>query len=347
MNVTKDILLVVDYHVENLEVRLFNGTTGEERRTNCKTTPANIRRLVEQARVEAGPAGGGAVWIMESTTGWARVKDLIGERAEFVLVNVLQLPRAAKDRRRKTDKIDTARILRETLTGRLPRAFQPDLECRRLRRLVDARQDLVRRQTAIKGWINSLLAHETWDDRTGLFSDQGLARLAAMNWPGSDRFVLDLKLEELRQLGPWIERVEAEMQQVYDRWPEAQRLDAVRGIGMVTAVSLLAHIGPIERFPSAEELIGYAGLAPGVRTSDNKGHNGAIGGGGTDSHLRYLLIEATTWLREIPRYQATYQRARRKRGKNIARIVVARLFVRSLYKMLRDDVPFNPGLAAE
>ena len=54
------------------------------------------------------------------------------------------------------------------------------------------------------------------------------------------------------------------MQEVYDQWPEAQWVDEVRGIGMVTAVSILAHIGPIERFPTAEALISYAGLAPGT-----------------------------------------------------------------------------------
>ena len=55
------------------------------------------------------------------------------------------------------------------------------------------------------------------------------------------------------------------MQAVYDQWPEAQWVDEVRGIGMVTAVSILAHIGPIERFPTAGHLISYTGLAPGPR----------------------------------------------------------------------------------
>jgi transposase len=111
---------------------------------------------------------------------------------------------------------------------------------------------------------------------------------------------------------------------------------------MVTAVSLLAHIGPVERFKTAEELIGYAGLAPGVRGSDRTIRHGHLGGGGTDSHLRYLLIEATTWLCQIPRYRSTYERVMAKRGKKIARIVVARMLLRSLHKMLRDHVRFHP-----
>jgi transposase len=346
VNITKDILLVVDYHAENLEVRIFNGATGEERRENCKTTRANIQRLVEQARAEAAPAGGMVRWIMESTTGWARVKELIGGQAEFVLANVLQMPLPPKWRRRQSDKIDTARMLRETLNGSLPRSFQPSGWWRQVRRVVDSREHLVRRQTAIKNWITSLLAHETWQDRTALFSAKGLRRLAQMDWPATDRVVLDLKLEQLRQLAPQIERIEQEMKKLWDAWPEAQWADEARGIGMVTAVSVLAHIGPVERFASAEELISYAGLAPGCSFSDGKGYNGRIGGGGTDSHLRYLLIEATTWLCQIPRYRPAYERTVRKRGKKIARIVVARMFLRSLYKMLREKIRFNQAPAA-
>lgn len=346
MNNAKDIIVVVDYHAENLEVRQFNGASGEETCRNVKTTRANVLRLVEGAVAEAAAAGGQVRFIMESTTGWARVKELIGGRVEFILANVLQMPLPPKARRRKTDKIDTARMLREELNGSLPRAYQPTAWWRQVRRLVDARQDLVRRQTAIKNWISSLLHHETWQDRTGLWSEKGLRRLATMPFPASDRFVLDLKLEQLGQIGPWIQEVEAKMKERYDQWPQAQWVDAVRGIGMVTAVSVLAHIGPIERFASAEGLISYAGLAPGCRFSDRTGHNGRIGGGGTDSHLRYLLIEATTWMCQIPRYKPAYERTTKKRGKNIARIVVARMFLRSLHKMLRDKVQFNQAPAA-
>ena len=84
----KDILLVVDYHLENLEIRRLNGATGEERRWKQPTTRQGILEIVEAARKEIAPGGGQVFWIMESTTGWARVKELIGDRVQFVLANV-------------------------------------------------------------------------------------------------------------------------------------------------------------------------------------------------------------------------------------------------------------------
>lgn len=338
----EDIILVVDYHAQNIEFRWFNEATGEEQTGRYATTREAILRQVEQARREASP-GGHVVWIMESTTGWARVQGLIGSKARFLLANVLQMPLPPKARRRKTDKIDTGRLLREYLHGDLPLSFQPAAWWRQVRRVVDCRQDLAERQTAIKNWINSLLQHETWEDRENLWSGQGRRRLDRLGLAASDRALLELKLQELDQLAAQQVEVEKRMRALYDEWPEAQWVDQVRGVGLVTAVSALAHVGPIERFATAEALIAYAGLAPGVRQSDGTRRNGRIGGGGTDAHLRYLVIEASVWLRDIPRYRPTYERVMKKRGKKIARIVVARLFLRSLHKMLKDHVRFNPA----
>jgi transposase len=163
----KDIILAVDYHAENIEIRWFNCASGEERCLNIPTTRSGILRLVEKTLAEASEAGGKVIWIMESTTGWARVKELIGSRVHFIMANVLQMPLPPKAYRRKSDKIDTGRMLREFLNGSLPQSYQPEIRWRELRRLVDSRQDLVERQTAVKNWISHFLHHETWAVQPG------------------------------------------------------------------------------------------------------------------------------------------------------------------------------------
>jgi len=174
MHWDKDIILAVDYHAQNTEVRWFNCHTGEERRRNVPTTRGEMLRLVEKAIAEAAPVGGKVIWIMESTTGWARVKELIGGRVRFLLANVLQMPLPPKAYRRKSDKIDTGRMLREFLNGSPPLSYQPAAWWRQVRRLVDSRQDLVERQTAVKNWIVHFLHHETWCDRDGLWTQKGI-----------------------------------------------------------------------------------------------------------------------------------------------------------------------------
>lgn len=173
-----------------------------------------------------------------------------------------------------------------------------------------------------------------------------MARLKTMKLPALDRFTLTLKLTELDHLATLLAKVEDELMTLYRQWPEAQSLDEVRGIGPITAVTVLAYIGPIGRFKTAEELISYAGLAPGVHQSDGTCHSKRIGGGGTHSRLRYFLLQATRWLAQIERYAPSYERVAAKRGKKVARVVVARMFVRSLHKMLRTGQPFTTGAAA-
>jgi transposase len=341
---SQDITLTVDYHDRNCVIRRFDQAQGREQLlAEVPTTAEDLLRVLERASRDVGPQGR-VVWIQESTTGWARVQELIGDRAEFLLADVLQMPLPPKARRRKTDKVDTARIQREYLAGTLPLAHQPPADWRRLRRLVTYRENLVSRQTAIRNWINRYLAHETWADRTGLWSKTGQRRLRTLvsELPGTDRLVIDNKLDELVRLEGRLRQLLVEFSSAYSGCPEAKRLDAIAGIGVVSAVSIVARIGPVARFRNAESLIAFAGLAPGVQQSDRARRDGHLGGGGTDRHLRHYLIEASVWARGLPRYKTTYDRVTKRRGSKVGRLVVARMLLRSIYKVLRDGVEFDP-----
>jgi transposase len=343
MYTRKDIVLAVDYHDQNLVVRWFNCQTAEERLLKYPTTEQAIGKLVDESVGQAAEMDGRVLWIMESTTGWARVKKLLGSKVHLIVANVLQMPLPPKAYRRKTDKIDTGRILREFLNGSLPVAFQPSVQLRQIRRMVTTRESLVSRRTAVRNWIGRYLAHETWESRNGLWSAKGIRLLEhlAAKADGPDRVVLSLKLAELESLAAMTKQIETEILRIYKNWPDAQRVDEIYGIGPISAVSICARIGPAERFSGPEQLISFAGLAPGVHESDQTRRMGRIGGGGTDKHLRHYIIEATIWARRIPRYRPTYERVERKRGAKIARLVVGRLLLRSIYKMLSDDVRFN------
>jgi transposase len=343
----KDIILAVDYHQKACVVRQLNTATGEEKvMKDLPTRAPMIRGLLRDARRELAP-GGRVIWIMESTTGWPRVKTLVEkEGAVFILANVLQMPLPPKAFRKKTDKLDTARLMREYLNGSLPVSFQPDAGWRRLRRLTGLRQDIVRRQTAVRNWINRYIAHETWGPTPRYNSVRGRGLLRRLALGGTDRFVMQSRLDELDQIEARLRPVEEEILREWASRPEAQRLDAIKGIGAVTAVSILSRIGPVERFRDAEALIAYAGLAPGVQRSDETCRVGHLGGGGTDASLRFFLLEATMWARQVPRFNGVYERVRRKRGMKIARLVVARALLRSMYRMLKDGVAFAASAVA-
>ncbi len=344
---SKDITLTVDYHDRACVIRWLDHSTGTDQVfTEVLTTKEALNRIVDQARLAAGPKGR-VVWIPESTTGWARVQELLLSRVDFRLANVLQMPLPPKGRRRKTDKIDTARIQREHLNGSWPLAYQPPAQWRQLRRLVAYREGLVSRRTALRNWINRSLAHETWFEGLGRWSPTGQARLRTLlkHLPRTDALVIGQKLDELSRLEEPLGIALKELLSAYGEYPDAQRLDAVKGIDVVSAISIVARIGPVERFRDADGLIAYAGLAPGISESDQTRRNGRIGGGGTDTHLRHYLIEATVWARRLPRYKPAYERMRKRRGSKVGRLVVARMLLRSIYKILKEGVEFDAGAA--
>lgn len=162
---------------------------------------------------------------------------------------------------------------------------------------------------------------------------------------GDDRRVLEARLAELDWIEGQIGKARRRLLALYRVDPAARRLDEIRGIAPVSAVSIAARIGPIARFAGADALVACAGLCPGVWGSDEKRVSLKIGGGGTDKRLRHYLIEATLWAREIPRYRPAYERACAKHGPKAARVVVARMMLRSIYAMLKHGTRFEDQAA--
>jgi len=170
---SKDIILTVDYHDENCVIRRRDEATGEESVETVVTAAPALEKVVQAALQLAKQRRSHVVWIQESTTGWARVQALLGERVTFLLANTVQMPQLPKATRRKTDRLDTARLQREYLNGQLPLAHQPPAWWRQVRRLVAWRENLVSRRTSLRNWINRYLAHETWASRVNLWSGKG------------------------------------------------------------------------------------------------------------------------------------------------------------------------------
>lgn len=345
MDQYKDIVLAVDYHDQQLEVRQLDRQTGEASRFTLATDPAAMLAVVEPARSIAAARGGRVVWLMESTTGWARVETLLGDRAKLVTANVLAMPKAPRARRKKTDKLDAQRLLQWYCREELVEAYQPDESMRRRRRLARLREDLVRRRTQLSNTINRYLAHETWFERPNLGTKIGRCRVRSVceALHEDDAWFIQTKLDELEQLATRVKQVEQRIEQACADWPAARQLDQIKGVGPVTAFSILARIGDVSRFADADALVAYAGLAPATYQSADNVRHGHLAPPGTDKRLRHYVLEAAIWAAKVPRYQPTYERVCRRRGSKIARLVVARRLLRSIYQMLTMNVAFDPG----
>ncbi len=79
-----------------------------------------------------------------------------------------------------------------------------------------------------------------------------------------------------------------------------RRLLRIPGVDVTTAVTLLAVIGDVRRFPSSRHLVGYLGLRPKVHQSGNgTAHHGRLSKQGS-AVARHVLDEQVRLFRERP-----------------------------------------------
>ena len=110
----------------------------------------------------------------------------------------------------------------------------------------------------------------------------------------------------------------------------------LRGIGPYTAMLVIAEVGEIERFRSARHLCAWAGLTPTVRSSDGKARLGHISQQGSP-HIRWALVEAAQKAATGGGpLRAAFERIAKRRGRNIAKVALARRMLTLCYYGLRD-----------
>ena len=86
----------------------------------------------------------------------------------------------------------------------------------------------------------------------------------------------------------------------------------------------MAEIGEAERFKNARQVGAYAGLTARVHQSGRTEHRGGISKQGS-RWLRWILVQAAMKLvKQDERLANFYTRVRKRAGRNVARVAVAR-----------------------
>src|SRR3954452_5043019 len=130
-------------------------------------------------------------------------------------------------------------------------------------------------------------------DASDLFGGEGRAWLAELELAIEERERLDSGLRQIEFLDAEIGLVDRAIAHDALNWPDARRLMTVPGVNLIVAVTFLAAVGDIRRFPDRRKLVGYLGLDPKVRQSgDAPASHGHISKQGSSS-ARHALVEAS------------------------------------------------------
>lgn len=168
--------------------------------------------------------------------------------------------------------------------------------------------------------------------------------------------VLASLLSQIAQLESAIEELDATIAASLDDSTKGRsdtdRLTSIPGIGPKTAAILLAEIGEVSRFHSANHLVGYFGLFPVLAESGGKPLSAPhISKRGPKYFRRALYMASVAALKHNPELRGLYHR-KLSQGKapKQALIVVARKLLTIVYSLLRYQTEYNPSrlfLAAE
>jgi transposase len=157
------------------------------------------------------------------------------------------------------------------------------------------------------------------------------------------RFLLKLHLAQVDLLKQGIRDLEARMGDALE--PFRQHIDnlmTIPGISDVSAHVIAGEVGlDMTRFPTASNLISWAGLCPKLDESAGKHRSTRIRKGAP--WLKTTLVSAA-WaaIKTKASYlQAQFQRLRARRGPKKAIIAVAASMLTAAYYILRDAVPYK------
>ncbi len=322
------LIIGCDLHTRNQQVAMLDTETGEL-----------VERRLEHENGEArafytslpGPARVG----IEATAPAPWFERTLAELGHELWVGDAARIRAQVVRQQKTDRNDAAHLLELLLTDRFPRLWIPSPAERDARQLLRHRHKLVGMRTAVENQLHSLAMSEGLCRRKKLWSARGraeLEKLALGPWASRRRAEL-LKL--LDQLEVSIEPLDRAVEKEAKQNAAAVRLMSHWGVGPITALAFVLTIGPVERFPHSKQVVSYLGLNPREHSSGGRQRLGSISKQG-NTMMRWLLVEAgQTAARFDPELRRKYQRLKFRRGRNVAKVAVARTLAVRLYWALR------------
>jgi transposase len=282
----------LDVHVATIAVAMVRADGVAQELGTIPNTPSALAKRLRKL----GPPATLAVCYEAGPCGYGIYRQLTELGMGCTVVAPSLIPVRPGDRV-KTDRRDAAKLARLLRSGDLTAVAVPTPEQEALRALSRAREtatgDLQRaRQRLVKFLAQQRIAEpvagKRWTKTYG-------AWLAGVTLPlPAAQIVLDELRGSIGVAQDRLDRLTAALTAVVQTAPQAPVIAALQqlhGIGLITAVGIVAEVGDLTRFDRPPQLSAYAGLVASEHSSGGRQSRGGITKTG-NGHLRYLLVEA-------------------------------------------------------
>jgi len=327
----------LDVHKDSIDIATADaGRDGEIRHIGqiggeLVALDKSLRRLISRGHrlhvvYEAGPCGF-VIW-----------RHLVRQGIDCEVVAPSSIPRAPGERI-KTDRRDAMLLARLSRSGDLKAVRVPDVADEAFRDLVRAREDAVREQRNARHRLKALLL------RNGIGYEGKSAWTAAhLRWLSSLKLAQPAQqigfqeyLHAITESGARIARLEQALREQLTTWglrPLVQALQALRGVQVIAAITLVAELQDFMRFEHPRQLMAYLGLVPSEHSTGGRQRQGGITKAG-NSAARRMLVEVAWHYRHDARVSPIIARRHDELPKAITDIAwTAQLRLTAKYKRL-------------
>jgi transposase len=303
----------LDVHKDFITVAVADERCGE---ANSFGEISNTSAAVSKLARRLGREGHNLCFVYEAGCfGFGLYRQLTALGHTCVVAAPSLIPRKPGDRV-KTDRRDALKLAKLLRSGEITACHVPDTVDEAMRDLVRARED------AVCAWRISRQV------LGGFLLRHGKVYRGKHRWGEAHmRWLLDIKMKHEAQqvvLEEYRRRVETDKERVEAltkeirrltrawRWrPVVDALQALRGVSLITAATIIAEMGDLRRFSHPRQLMAALGLVPSEYSSGCKRKQGAITKTG-NSHARRILVESG-WNYRFPA-RLTRHIERRQRG---------------------------------
>lgn len=262
--------------------------------------PGAVRKLARQLGREAKLV----VAYEAGPTGYALQRQLTELGVDCSVVAPSLIPRRSGDRV-KTDNRDAITLARLLRSGDLTPVWVPGEADEALRDLVRARFDAKADVLRAKHRLSKLLLRRGLEPPPGTkaWTARYQAWLNQLHFPqAAAQVVFDDYRATVRAAEDRIRRLEVELRACAQDSRQAAliaALQALRGIGFLSAVTIAAETGDLRRFVRARGFMSFTGLTSSEHSSGPSHHRGGITHSG-NSYLRHVLVQAAHNARHAP-----------------------------------------------
>lgn len=291
----------LDVHKETIVIGIAeDGREGEVRHygTIANTIDAVdkfIRKQISRGAelhcvYEAGPTGYGLFHYLQSNG------------IDCIVTAPSTIPKKSSERI-KHDRRDACNLAKLHRSGDLTPIYVPDREDEAIRDLIRCRDDArIATRKAKQRLLGFLLRHGH------SYSGRSTWSKAHYNWLSdikmghpAQQIALQEYIAAVEEAVARVSRLTAEIGKSVQGWrlePLVTAIQALRGVSLLTAATVLAEIGPLTRFTNAKQLMAYLGLVPSLHATGTTMRYGGITKTG-NGFVRRTLVEAA-WTYRFP-----------------------------------------------